>query len=146
MNKERKKDWKEKTKLVHNCIERCREKEGFARSFYDNLFFLKPGLKNYFKNTDWEHQKKALVFSLEHLSYFWDEKDKDSFHRKQILRISDTHSRKNLNIHPHEYYYWIDALILTLKQHDKDWHDDLQYYLRECLFFPISFIISRYFS
>ena len=65
--------------------------------------------------------------------------------RKQVLRIALTHSKASLNIHPHHYYYWIDALILTAQTLDHKWHKDLEYYWREVLFRPISFIISQYY-
>jgi len=57
--KARKTPWKKKTLEVKNCFYRCLEdKDDFARLFYENLFFLSPKIKKYFKNTDWEHQKK----------------------------------------------------------------------------------------
>jgi hypothetical protein len=80
---------------------------------------------------------------IEHLLGFLDN-DPDQIHHQNILRLSESHSRKNLNIHPHNYYYWIDAMVLTLKELDPKWHSDLEYYTRECLFFPISFMISFY--
>ena len=143
-NRERKKTWQDKVVLVQNALERSTGQQNFASTFYKHLFFLKPSFKEVFKNTDWNNQERLLTFAIEHLSHFLNGNEKDSFHRQQIVRISETHSKKNMNIHPHDYYYWIDAMVLTVKEVDPQWHDDLSYYIRECLFFPISFIISRY--
>ena len=140
--RKRKKTWAQKNKEVLNCYYRCVDKENFSRLFYDNLFYLNPKIELYFRKTDWNHQHKAFMHALDHLFHFSD--DKKNFHKTQIIRIAQTHSKKNLNIHPHNYYYWLEALILTMKSIDDDWYDDLEYYLGECLFLPISFVISLY--
>jgi hemoglobin-like flavoprotein len=142
--KERKKTWAEKVAIVKDSYNRSRNKEHFATLFYDNLFFLKPKLKDYFKDTNFEHQKKAIMFGLDYLISFLDGAEGHS--RQQVLRIARTHSVNNMNIHPHDYYYWIEALILTTKECDYHWHNDLAFYWRECLSFPISFIISQYYQ
>ncbi|MCT4641029.1 MAG: hypothetical protein N4A33_01955 [Bacteriovoracaceae bacterium] len=141
--KKRKKSWQEKVKEVFNSYYRCEIDDAFTRQFYKNLFFLNPKIEKYFDKTDWIYQRKALVHALDNLFHFLD--DPENTHKKnQIIRIAKTHSKKNLNIHPHDYYYWIDALILTIKKFDNKWYNSLEFYFRECLFFPISFIISLY--
>lgn len=75
---------------------------------------------------------------------FLDQNDANA--RAQVLRIARTHSAKNMNIHPHDYYYWIEALIMTARDYDSQWYDDLEYYWREVINYPISFIISLYFK
>jgi hemoglobin-like flavoprotein len=142
MRSPRKKTWQEKVDEVKLSIERVHLNEVFAKNFYINLFFLNPTLREKFNNTDWEHQHKAIIFGIDHLINFFD--SNDEFHRSQVIRIAQTHSKNNLDIHPHNYYYWIEALIMTVKKVDSDWYDDLEYYFRECLFFPITFITSLY--
>lgn len=112
--------------------------------FYENLFFLQPGIKKYFEHTDFEHQNKALMHGMEFLLGFLS-KD-DEFARKQVTRIAVSHSQKGLNIHPHHYYYWIEALIMTARKTDPLWSDGMEYYWREVINYPVSFIISQYFS
>lgn len=138
---ERKKTWENKVEEVENSLARCDVDASFARHFYRNLFFLNPRLEKYFKKTDWKHQEIALVSGIERLVGFL---KNDEIHRNHVVRIGETHSSRNMAIHPHDYYYWIDALILTAKKRDHQWYDDLEYYFRECLFYPISFIISLY--
>lgn len=145
VKKERKKKWVEKVEEAKKCYQRCYQNPAFAREFYKNLFFLNPKLTSHFKKTDWPHLEKALMHGLDHLFNFLDQEDKEhEYHRKQLIRIALSHSKANLDIHPHDYYYWIDGVILTMKKMDPKWYDDLEYYLRECLFFPISFMITFY--
>jgi hemoglobin-like flavoprotein len=144
VERQRKKAWDEKVKIVNDSFLRVKDDPAFASDFYLNLFFLKPKIKDYFKNTDFEHQHKALMRGLEFMMGFLDHSDANA--RQQVVRISQTHSKKNMNIHPHDYYYWLEALILTVKSHDKQWHQDMIYYWREVISFPITFIISQYFT
>lgn len=139
----RKKSWQEKAIEVENTFKRAMRSPSFVEKFYTNLFFLKPSLQEYFKDTKWSHQEIAIKKGIEHLLGFLGD-DPENIHHKNIIRLSQSHSKFNLNIHPHNYYYWIDAMIMTLKEYDELWYDDLEYYTRECLFAPISFMISLY--
>lgn len=141
--KSRKKTWNQKVLAVRDSFDRAMKSTGFIDQFYNNLFFLKPEIEEYFKQTKWKHQKIAIEKGITHLLGFL-ENDPQQIHHKNILRLSETHSKTNLNIHPHNYYYWIDAMIMTLKEFDPNWDSSLEYYTRECLFFPISFMISFY--
>lgn len=144
MVKQRKKSWKDKVKIVNDAFSRVSVRPGFARTFYENLFFLNPKIKDHFKQTDFEHQEKALMHGLEFLMQFLEKHDEHV--RQQVLRIAKSHSSFGMKIHPHMYYYWIEALIMTAREFDKDWYDDLEYYWREVVSFPVSFIISQYFN
>lgn len=142
MTKTRKKTWQEKIDIVSESIMRCKTSQYFAKDFYHNLFFLNPKIEKYFEKTDMDKQYLALIMGLDHIVGVFDHHD--SAHHKNLVRLAETHSKKNLDIHPHFYYYWIDAMVMTLKSHDKYWYKDMEYYVRECLFFPISFMISLY--
>lgn len=137
----RKKSWKQKCNEVSFSLNRFKQERFFTDKFYKHLFFLKPALEKKFAKTDWEEQDKLIRMAVEHIIGFFDEENIS--HKQNIARIAETHSKKNMDIH-HYYYYWIDAMIMTAKELDSEWYDDLAYYYRECLFFPISFIVSMY--
>lgn len=143
MVRERRKSWQQKVKLVNDSFLRAKRNTLFAKDFYENLFFLNPAIKHYFIQTDFEHQEKAIMHGLQFLMGFLDQKNENA--RKQILRISKTHSNEGMKIHPHHYYFWIEALIMTGKKLDPNWHRDLEYYWREVISFPVSFITSQYY-
>lgn len=121
VERKRKKTWEQKVRLVEDSFARSSQRAGFGREFYENLFFLHPPIKTYFARTDFEHQEKALLRGLRFLFEFLDESNENA--RAQILRLSHSHSIHGLKIHPHHYYYW-----------------------REVVFYPVSFMISQYFS
>lgn len=139
----RKKDWSSKVEIVKLSLVRAMTSSLFAKTFYENLFYLNPKLKDYFRNTDWKKQEIALIKGVDHLMGFFAD-EKNEIHRKNIVRLAESHSKNNLNIHPHKYYYWIDAMVMTLRELDHEWEENNQFYVRECLFFPVSFIISLY--
>lgn len=142
MVKLRKKKWSQKLELVMNSIQRSKNNEDFPKIFYRNLFFMNSKIEKYFINTNWEHQEKAFLHAIDNMTHFLE--DNSGFSRNQVSRLAQLHSKKNLNIHPHEYYYWIEALILALKEADPHWIESYQYYVREVFFYPISFMISMY--
>jgi hemoglobin-like flavoprotein len=144
VERQRKKTWDQKVLIVRDSFLRARKNAAFASDFYRNLFFLKPKIKDYFIKTDFEHQDKALLRGLEFMMGFLDHSNTNA--RQQVIRISHTHAHKNMNVHPHDYYYWIEALVLTVKSHDPLWQKDYEYYWRETISYPITFIISQYFS
>lgn len=144
MRKPRTKTWEEKVKLVKESYLRCLNEQFFIRYFYKNLFFLNPKISDYFKDVDMKHQEKALEDGLRFVIEFLDAHDDNV--KRQILRISQTHSHHYMNVHPHLYYYWVEALVMTAKKCDYDWYDSLEHYWREVIYFPVTFIISRYYA
>ena len=135
--------WSKKVTLAKNSFLRAKESKFFPYKFYENLFSLKPELKKYFLSTDFEHQHKALINGLGFLFGYLNNEDKNS--RDQIKRLAQVHSKNSLNIHPHEYHYWSEALILTVKELDPEWTDPFESHLREVVSYPLSFFISYYF-
>ncbi|TNE96155.1 MAG: globin [Deltaproteobacteria bacterium] len=142
--KARKKSWEEKVDLVKDSYYRAASHKFFAERFYKYLFYLKPSIKEYFKNTDFEKQEEVIIDGLDFMFGYISGDDKNA--RVQFLRLCKTHNKKNMNIHPHNYYYWIEALIMAGKECDANWHDDLEYYWREVVSFPVMFMSSMYLS
>ena len=122
--RERKKTWEQKVRLVEGSYNRSKNSVGFARDFYENLFFLNPKIRVLFSHTDFAHQEKALLHGIEFMIKFLDHSDENA--RTQVKRIAHTHSGMGMKIHPHMYYYWIEALIMTSRIHDPSWIDDLE--------------------
>lgn len=142
--KARSKTWKDKVALVKDSYYRAAGHKFFAERFYKHLFYLKPEIKEYFKDTNWAKQEEAIMDGLDFMFGYISDDDENA--RIQFIRLCKTHNKKNMNIHPHNYYYWIEALILTGKECDGQWYDDLEYYWREVVSFPVTFMTSMYLS
>lgn len=135
-------NWEKKVAQVRASYTRIEDRAGFAHQFYVYFFKLSPKIKEYFKNTDFEHQEKLLFHGVGYLLDFLDGKNEHA--RKQVIRLSRSHSQFGLNIHPHQYFYWMEALILAVKDFDPYWEDSLAHQWREVIHFPVSFMISQY--
>lgn len=136
--------WDKKVSEVNASYNRIQDRAGFAHQFYTYLFKLNPKLKEYFKNTDFEHQEKLLLRGLQYILEFLD--GKNEFARQQVIRLSQTHSNYGMKIHPHHYFYWCEALILSVKDFDPYWVENLESSWREVVHFPVSFMMSQYFK
>lgn len=142
MEKKRKKSWEKKVELAKYSYLRSKESHNFSKLFYKNLFFLNPKTEDFFSETDFKYQEKALVHGLDFLFGYL---EKNEHSKQQFLRLAKLHNIGGLNIHPHYYYYWSEALILTIKEKDPQYYKDLEYYLREVISYPLSFFVSQYF-
>ncbi len=142
MAKKRKKDWDQKVEIAKNSYLRSKNNTNFAAQFYENLFFLNPKVESLFEGTDFKHQRKLLLNGIDFL-FEYSQKDENA--KKQISRLARVHNIEGLNIHPHLYYYWVEALVLTIKKMDPAYEDDLEFYIREIVSYPISFFVSQYF-
>lgn len=136
--------WVKKVELVTASFNRIEGRPGFAREFYGRFFRLNPKLKEYFHDTDFEHQEKLLLQGMKYIIEFLDPANERA--RVQVIRLSQSHSAFGMKIHPHHYFYWIEALVRTLEDYDPSWHDQLEQYWREVVFYPISFMMSQYFN
>lgn len=134
--------WDKKNTEVFNSFNRVKEDKQFIVRFYQHLFKVRPETEAYFSNVDFEKQKTLIIRGIEFAlkSIQGDEESKT-----QMIRISKTHAKNNMDISPHLYYYWIEALVYTLKNSDPDWYDDLEYYWTEVITRPVSFMISQYY-
>ena len=82
------------------------------------------------------------------LSYILDFMDHSSTHaRKQVLRLSQTHTQRNLNIYRYDYHYWMKAIMMRFKAHDPTWDERLTFFWREVIFAPREFYeLSEFFQ
>lgn len=136
--------WEKKIDEVTASFNRINDRAGFAREFYENLFFINPKIKTYFAKTDFEHQEKALLRGLEYILGFLHGNNEHA--RQQVKRLAFSHSIHGLKIHPHHYYYWTEALVKTARDFDPYWYEKLDEHWREVIHYPVSFMISQYFS
>ena len=67
-----------------------------------------------FTNTDMPAQKLLLRQGILNLVLF-----SRGLPPTKLQALAKSHSRENLDIQPHLYTFWVDALIHTVERHDK---------------------------
>jgi hemoglobin-like flavoprotein len=86
----------------------------FIDKFYGRFTSSSPEVKEKFKNTNMENQKKMLKQSLFQMMTFYTTK-RDSDYMRDIASI---HGKKGRDIPPELYELWLESLLETVKEMD----------------------------
>ena len=100
--------------IVMQSYGRCCASATFFDDFYQRFLQSSPEVRAKFTNTDMPAQKLLLRQGILNLVLF-----SRGLPPTKLQALARSHSRDKLDIQPHLYTYWIDALIRTVEQHDK---------------------------
>ena len=113
----------------------------FTDTFYDIFLAKSPEVAQKFRHTDFAHQKLALRQSLLMMIVF----NRDSVSvRGELEALGERHSRQNVDIPPHLYTLWLDALCEALQLNDPKFAPQMEKKWRGAMQPGIDLIISRY--
>jgi len=120
---------------------RCRASEGFVDTFYDHFLAKSEEVARKFEKTDFARQKLLLRESLLAMLLL-------NFHsadaREELDRLAERHSRRGLDIGPHLYELWLDALCEAVEKHDPKFTPELKDQWRAAMRPGIELLVSRY--
>lgn len=109
--------------------------------FYDIFLAKSPEVAQKFRHTDFAHQKLMLRQSLLMMILF----NSDSPTAKQDLdKLADRHSRHGVDIPPHLYTLWLDALCEALARNDPKFTPECEKLWRNAMQPGIDLLVSRY--
>lgn len=104
-----------KVEVVQKSYGRCLSTGDVLQTFYDYFLNSNPAVKDKFKNTDFENQKKLLKHGINLMIMF----AAGTFAGNSGLkRLQQSHSRHNLNIDPRYYELWKNCLLRAVEKHD----------------------------
>lgn len=109
--------------LVQQSYERCKGSKEFFTDFYKVFLSQDPRIPGYFEKTDLAKQVIALERSIDYLIMH------ASGSRIAVTKVEDLglrHDHSHLNIPPDLYAYWLEALLITVKNHDKEYSENLR--------------------
>lgn len=130
----------DKSTRVQASYARCLSGTRFLDRFYD-IFMAHPEIRPLFAKTDMEKQKHLLRHGLSSVLMY---AQNYATARSCLLRIQETHSRQNLNIHPKLYPIWIDSLMRAVGECDPQFDAQLEADWREIIAPGIDLIVSGY--
>jgi hemoglobin-like flavoprotein len=113
----------------------------FIDRFYDIFLGSHPSIKPMFKHTDFARQKQLLRTGIAMLLSHVEGKTAGTM---TLNRIAESHSKRNLNIHPSLYQYWIDSLISAAKECDAKWAPDIERAWQKVLRAGVDYITHSY--
>ena len=125
--------------LVMQSYGRCCASDGFFDSFYQNFLASSPQIRDRFANTDMPAQKLLLRQGILNLVMY-----ARGMPDTKLRALGESHSRERLDIRPELYDLWLDALLLTIGEHDKECDADVRQAWREVLNKGIAVIKAGY--
>ena len=97
--------------------DRCSEAPDFLQAFYKSFLAACPEAVPRFAHTNFEQQTKLLRHAIGLLLIFPNQPNKEP---TILSRLAERHSRRDLNIDAGFYRPFVDALIDTVKQFDRE--------------------------
>jgi hemoglobin-like flavoprotein len=108
---------KTKGAVAKASYDRCCQAPDFLQTFYRSLLAACPEAVPLFVHTDFERQNKLLRHAVGLLLIFPNQPAKEP---TLLSRVAERHSRRDLNIAPALYRPFIDSLIDTVRQFDRE--------------------------
>lgn len=131
----------ESLNAAHASYERASAKPEFYASFYANFFKACPDARARFAKTNFEHQHKLLHHAIGMLLIY----PKHQTDEPNLLsRLAKRHGRKDLDIPTAMYPPFVDAIIVTLRQCDGSFSDQLEKDWRDIMAVGIGYMQSKY--
>ena len=125
--------------LVMQSYGRCCASSGFFDSFYQYFLASSPEIRDKFAHTNMPAQKQLLRQGILNLVMY-----ARGMSDSKLRALGESHSRGRLDIRPELYDLWLDALLLTVSGHDKQFNESIRNAWREVLNKGISVIKAGY--
>ncbi len=119
---------------------RYKTSEIFLNKFYEKFISASPIVREKFKNTDMNKQKRQLQESLYYMLQFYMIKKPTDYMRG----IANRHSKKALNISPQLYDLWLESLVATVRELDPKYDQDVGLAWKMVMSTGIKFMKNNY--
>ena len=126
-----------------DSLKRCLAAPDFLLDFYGLFMASSDEVREKFANTDFNHQTRVLADSLWAMAVAAQGKA-GSPAWGDLPRLSEKHSRDQLDIRPELYDQWLDCLVEAAGRHDPSFSPGVERAWRETLAVGIALMRSRY--
>jgi len=126
--------------LFNDSYLRCMKDPAFMDKFYARFLACSPEVKEKFRYTDIEKQKRVLGESLLQLMLA------ETGLQSEILldKVAEIHSSRKLDIKPHLYKLWRDCMLETVEKCDPRFDEEIRQAWEITLNAGIIYMISKY--
>ena len=128
-------------RLAKASYTRCSAAPEFFETFYRRFFTLCPTARPKFAKTDFDRQHRLLGHAFGLLLNFPAQPDGEP---TILSRVADRHSKRDLDIAPALYPPFIDSLIDTVKQFDREFTSAVEAAWRTAVATGVDYMQSRY--
>lgn len=126
---------------VKTSYGRCLVNGDVFQEFYELFLMSDPRIPPMFKNTDFSRQRELLRHSLNQALLF---AEGSPVGKKDLALIRKSHSKKQLNVHPSLYPYWIESFLQTVEKMDYKLTLEVKENWRKALSIAVDFIKDGY--
>jgi hemoglobin-like flavoprotein len=127
---------------ARDSLGRCIQDPRFLDRFYRLFIDSSEDIRKKFENTDFVRQKKMLQDSL--FVMLVAAGATSGFAYKELSKLADRHSRKQLGVDPAWYDIWLRCLLQAVSEHDPEYRPELDDAWRESLRDGIALMKARY--
>jgi hemoglobin-like flavoprotein len=127
---------------ARDSLSRCSQDPAFLGRFYQLFIDSSDDIRKKFEKTDFARQKKMLQDSL--FVMLVAAGTTTGFAYKELSKLADRHSRRQLAIDPAWYDIWLRCLLQAVSEHDPEYRPELDDAWRESLRDGIELMKSRY--
>ncbi len=127
--------------LVLTSYARCRERGGFVRTFYEQLWSRDETIRQRFRNTDMAQQELIMREAINMLLMY---AGGSVVARMGLDRIADVHSRRHHAVPPELYALFADVLVETARASDPNWEPALEQQWRTALAPGLEYMANCY--
>ena len=126
---------------VTTSYHRCRTSDRFIDTFYEHFLAKSKEVAEKFRGTDFTRQKFMLRESLLMMLLF---NHDEAGAVEELERLAERHSRRGVDIPPHLYNLWLDALCEAVETHDPKYEPTLNEKWRAAMRPGIELLVSKY--
>jgi hemoglobin-like flavoprotein len=134
---------KQELQLFRESVTRCVADPAFLQTFYDRFIGSSDEVREKFKGTDLQKQKRALADSLFSLAVALQGNEK-SYSWRELDRVAHRHGRADQDIRPELYDIWMARLIESAALHDPEYSPEIEAAWRSALSAGVAFMRARY--
>jgi len=127
--------------LFLQSLTRCAQDQKFLHAFYERFMASSDEVRRKFKRTNFAKQHQMLLQSLR-LAAGATAGEPQAL--SEIHERAETHNHENLDIAPHLYDFWRDALIETATEFDAEWNEEVAEAWTRLLSFIIKQMTKHY--
>ena len=127
---------------ARDSLSRCIQAPAFLDRFYELFIASSEEIRKKFENTDFARQKKMLQDSL--FVMLVAAGTTSGLARKELTKLAERHSRRQLAIDPAWYDLWLRCLLQAVSEQDPQYRLGLDDAWRESLREGIELMKSRY--
>lgn len=127
------------TDRVMQSYGRCCASPAFFDDFYRHFLASSPQVREKFTSTDMTAQKQLLRQGILNLVMY-----ARGMPDTKLRALGESHSRFKLDIRPELYDLWIDALLIAISEHDKEFCSESRHAWLEVLNKGVNVIKAGY--